>query len=89
MELAGKGADMSESVSPRPKDEEEVDKSNKEGEGGRKEEQVEESVEGESPSSQAASSFPSITSSRSKTSLRQNLKKTPPPLSTGFTVQTQ
>ena len=63
MELAGKGADMSEAVSPRPK-EEEVDKSKKEGEGGRKEEQVEESVEGESPSSQAASSFPSMTSSR-------------------------
>ena len=64
MELAGKGADMSEAVSPRPKEEEEVEKSKKEGEGGRKEEQVEENVEGESPSSQAASSFPSMTSSR-------------------------
>ena len=72
MELAGKGADMSEAVSTRTKEEEE-DRLKKEGEGGRKEEQVEESVEGESPSSQAASSFPSMTSSRSKTSLQLNL----------------
>ena len=71
MELAGK---VSEAAGPT---EEEGGKSNKEEEGERggghnEKEQVEEGVEGESPSSQAASSFPSMTSSRCQTTFLPN-----------------
>ena len=89
MELAGKGDDMT-SVSEAPGDPtgEEGEKSKEDGEGeegGGQEEQVEEGIEGESPSSQAASSFPSMTSSR----CQKNFNFLPLSLSTGSTVQTQ
>ena len=61
MELAGKVSDMTVSEAPGLTKEEGEEKAKKGGEGVSKEA---ESVEGESPSSQAASSFPSMTSSR-------------------------
>ena len=88
MELAGKGADMTAVSEAAGQTEEEGENSNKEGEGeGGQKEQVEEGVEGESPSSQAASSFPSMTSSRCQTTFLPNASSLS--LSTGSTVQTQ
>ena len=80
MELAGKGADIAAVSEAEGQTEEEGEKSNKEGEeGGDKEEQIGEGLEGESPSSQAASSFPSMTSSRCQTASLQI-----PPMSSSY-----
>ena len=72
MELAGKGADMTAVSEAAGQTEEEGENSNQEGEGGGGGGGQKEGVEGDSPSSQAASSFPSMTSSRCQTTFLPN-----------------